>query len=84
MFPVPDKSGFKGFVASPFRYQAVRSLLLGCLFLFHTGLCLVFPLESLLLSGLCEGVRVSEEVWSGETESLGAIYVSKRVHKIKV
>lgn len=81
---MPGKGGFKGFIASPFRYQAAGSLLLGCLFMFHTGLCLVFPLESLLLSGLSEGVSISEQVRSGETESLRAIFISKRVHKIKV
>lgn len=39
---VPDPGGFKGFIALPIRYQAVGSLLLGCLFMFHTGLYLLF------------------------------------------
>lgn len=81
---MPDLGDFKGFIASPFRYQAAGSQLLGCLFMFHTGLCLVFPLESLLLSGLSEGVRILEEAWSGGTESLGSIVISEMVHKIKV
>lgn len=43
------------------------------------------PSRVLVTKGLSEGVRrVSGEIWSGETESLGVKLISKRVHKIKV
>lgn len=43
------------------------------------------PSRVLVTKGLSEGVRrVSGEVWSGETESLAAVFISKMMHKIKV